>query len=117
MREVVRMKALLEKHCKACKPGAKPLDQSAVRDLLRQIDGWQVSAQSIAKTFRFKDYYQTISFVNAIAWLAHMEDHHPQLTVNFNNCLVEYSTHAAHGLTENDFICAAKVDALFGSTT
>lgn len=111
------MNALLEKHCKSCEPGAKPLDQGAVSDLMRQIDGWQLADQSISKAYRFKDYYQTMSFVNAIAWLAHMEDHHPQLTVNYNSCLVEYSTHAAHGLTENDFICASRTDALFGSTT
>ncbi len=111
------MNTLLEKHCAVCQPGAEPLDQATIGRLMAQIAGWKLHDQSISKTYHFKDYYKNIAFVNAIAWIAHGEDHHPQLIVNYNTCTVEYSTHAAHGLTENDFICAAKVDALYGSTT
>ncbi len=80
---------------------------------MQQLEGWQRYDRLISKTYHFKDYYQTIAFVNAVAWLSHREDHHPDLAVSYNKCQVEYSTHSVHGLSENDFICAAKVDALF----
>ena len=67
----------------------------------------------ITKTYEFKNYYQTMAFVNAAAWISHREDHHPDMTVGYNKCRVDYSTHAINGLSENDFICAAKLDALF----
>jgi len=91
-----------------------PLSQSEIDSLLLQLEGWIQYDRLISKTYRFKDYYQTIAFVNTIAWISHREDHHPELTVNYNSCHVEYTTHAIHGLSENDFICAAKVDALIG---
>ena len=68
--------------------------------------------KGIQRTFRFKNYYQTIAFVNALAWVAHAEDHHPDLAVGYNRCTVNYSTHSVGGLSENDFICAARIDAL-----
>ena len=79
---------------------------------LGEFSGWQQHGLCISKTYSFKDYYQTIAFVNAIAWIAHREDHHPDLAVSYNACRVDYSTHSAGGLTEKDFICAALVDAL-----
>ncbi len=87
-------------------------DQQA-RDLLKQLDGWELNDNRISKTFAFKNYYQTIAFVNAVAWMTHREDHHPDMTVGYSKCRVEYTTHAVGGLSDNDFICAAKVDALF----
>ena len=60
----------------------------------------------------FSNYYQTMAFVNAVAWIANQTDHHPELSVSYNQCRVEYSTHDINGLSENDFICAAKVEAL-----
>ncbi len=81
--------------------------------LLSQLDGWQQQGSFISKTYHFKNYYQTTAFVNAIAWMAHQTDHHPELTVNYNSCKVSYSTHDAGGLTEKDFSCAAKADGLF----
>jgi len=95
--------------------GMTPLAQPEIDILIQQLKGWQQYDHLISKTFRFKDYYHTIAFVNAIAWMSHREDHHPELTVNYNSCHVEYTTHAIHGLSENDFICAAKVDALLGT--
>ena len=103
---------LTSKQCKPCAPGTPPLSNSEADSLMRQLDGWQRHAQLINKTFHFKNYYQTIAFVNAVAWLSHREDHHPELTVAYNSCQVEYTTDSIHGLSENDFICAAKVDAL-----
>lgn len=90
-----------------------PLSQNEVGDLLQQLNGWTQRGSVIEKTFDFKNYYHTMAFVNALAWLSHREDHHPDLHVGYNKCHVEYSTHAIKGLSENDFICAAKVDALF----
>lgn len=66
----------------------------------------------IERTFTFKNYYHTLAFVNAVAWIAHQEDHHPELSFGYKQCRVRYTTHAVGGLSENDFICAAKVDRL-----
>lgn len=104
---------LTNKKCKPCEGGTPPLPQDEINRLLRQLNGWTQDAGLIGKSFDFTNYYQTIAFVNAVAWLAHREDHHPDLHVGYNRCRIEYSTHAIKGLSENDFICAAKVDALF----
>jgi 4a-hydroxytetrahydrobiopterin dehydratase len=104
---------LISKQCKPCKAGTPPLSNAEADNLMQQLDGWLHCDHLINKTYSFKDYYQTIAFVNAVAWLSHCEDHHPDLTVTYNSCQVEYTTHAVQGLSENDFICAAKVDALF----
>ena len=102
---------LSSKQCKPCEGGIPALSQTEIDSLL--APGWQQQGQVILKDFAFKNYYQTIAFVNAVAWMTHREDHHPDLTVSYNTCRVAYSTHAIGGLSENDFICAAKVDALF----
>src|ERR1035437_1567750 len=98
---------LSNKQCKPCEGGTPPLSQDEINRLLKQLDGWMQYDRLIGKTFEFKNYYQTIAFVNAVAWLSHREDHHPDLNVGYNKCHVEYSTHAVNGLSENDFICAA----------
>ena len=90
-----------------------PLKAQEIENLLRQLDGWEHESDRITKTYVFQNYYQTMAFVNAVAWLSHREDHHPDLKVGYRQCRVEYKTHAIGGLSENDFICAAKVDALF----
>ena len=99
--------------CKPCEGGVAPLTEQEIRNLLRQLDGWILANGRIVKTYDFKDYYQTMAFVNAAAWISHREDHHPDVTVGYNRCRVEYVTHAINGLSENDFICAAKLDKLF----
>jgi 4a-hydroxytetrahydrobiopterin dehydratase len=104
---------LSSRKCKPCEGGTQPLSNSEADSLIQQLEDWQRHDQLINKIFRFKNYYQTIAFVNAIAWISHHEDHHPDLKVTYNSCQVEYTTHAIHGLSENDFICAAKVDTLF----
>ncbi len=104
---------LTNKQCKPCEGGVPPLTQTEIGELMKQLDGWVQHDQIIGKNFDFKNYYQTMAFVNAVAWLSHREDHHPDMNVGYNKCRVEYSTHAIGGLSENDFICAAKVDALF----
>ncbi len=104
---------LTNKNCKPCEGGVPPLTQPEIDEMMKQLEGWKQHEQTIVKTYSFKNYYQVIAFVNAVAWMTHREDHHPDLKVTFNSCTVEYSTHAISGLSENDFICAAKVDALF----
>lgn len=98
---------------KSCKDKAEALTPLEIENRLGELSGWQLQNLSISKTYTFKNYYQTIAFVNAIAWVSHREDHHPDLAVSYNACRVDYSTHSAGGLSENDFICAALVDALF----
>ncbi|MDD4928077.1 MAG: 4a-hydroxytetrahydrobiopterin dehydratase [Gallionella sp.] len=103
----------------ACHPASEQpgkgesLSRAKIDKLMENLQGWQHQDTLISKTYPFKNYYQTIAFVNAVAWMTHKEDHHPDLTVSYNSCRVEYSTHAIGGLSINDFICAAKVDALF----
>lgn len=104
---------LATKRCKPCEGGVPPLSPAEITQLMQQLEGWESLDKLIVKTYDFKNYYQTMAFVNAVAWISHREDHHPDMTVGYNKCRVEYSTHAVNGLSENDFICAAKVDALF----
>lgn len=104
---------LAHKKCKPCEGGVAPLKPQEIDNLLKQLDGWEYANGVIAKTYNFKNYYQTMAFVNATAWISHREDHHPDLMVGYNKCRVQYSTHAIGGLSENDFICAAKLDKLF----
>jgi 4a-hydroxytetrahydrobiopterin dehydratase len=104
---------LTSKKCKSCEGGVAPLTPDEITSLLTQLTGWRSNNHLIEKSYKFKNYYQTMAFVNAIAWVSHREDHHPDITVGYNNCRVEYTTHAINGLSENDFICAAKIDKLF----
>ena len=104
--------ALSNRHCQA---NTTLLDDDAAAALMAEINAeWSSTGdgKGIQRTFRFKNYYQTIAFVNALAWVAHTEDHHPDLAVGYNRCTVNYSTHSVGGLSENDFICAARIDAL-----
>jgi 4a-hydroxytetrahydrobiopterin dehydratase len=106
------MNELARKKCKPCEGGVKPFTPSEANQLLKTLSGWAIEGGRLAKTFNFQNYYETMAFVNALAWISHREDHHPDLGVHYNKCRVEYSTHAIGGLSENDFICAAKCDAL-----
>lgn len=107
------MADLATRRCKPCEGGVAPLTPDEVALLIKQLKGWQFAGGEIVKTYSFRNYHETMAFVNATAWISHREDHHPDLTVGYNQCRVEYHTHAIGGLSENDFICAAKVDALF----
>jgi 4a-hydroxytetrahydrobiopterin dehydratase len=104
---------LAAKKCRPCERGTPPLDPRRVADLLKQLPVWEHVGGQIVKSFKFKNYYETMAFVNASAWISHREDHHPDMEVGYNTCRVRYSTHSVGGLSENDFICAAKLEALF----
>lgn len=106
---------LVHRRCKPCDASTAPLTQSRIDALLHEIQGWSFANGVITKTYRFPDHHETMAFVNAIAWISHREDHHPDLLVGYNTCRVAYQTHAIQGISENDFICAAKLDALFDS--
>lgn len=102
---------LLSKHCTQNAPALK---EEAIAALLAQVPGWAVIDGKLQSTFTFRNYYETIAFVNAMAWVSHQEDHHPDLMVSYKLCAVAYTTHSAGGeVSENDFICAAKVSALY----
>jgi len=101
-------------HCIACEGGVPPLSKEEISQFLSQLKKWEVSedGKSIHKKFSFKNFYKTMAFVNAIAWIANQENHHPDMKLGYNYCEMRYITHAINGLSKNDFICAAKVDAL-----
>ena len=99
--------------CKPCEGGVDPLTPAEIVQLLKQLNGWKHVDGVIRKTYEFTNHYQALAFVNAAAWISHREDHHPDIGVGYNTCRVEYVTHAIKGLSTNDFICAAKLDALF----
>lgn len=104
--------------CVGCEGGIPALTHDEIKKLLTQVKEWEVSKDEkfISKRFTFKGFYKTMAFVNAVAWIANQENHHPDMEVGYNYCLVKYTTHAVNGLTKNDFICAAKIDGLEANT-
>jgi 4a-hydroxytetrahydrobiopterin dehydratase len=109
------MTELAARRCEPCDGGTAPLTRAAADELLLRLDpAWTLdeNAASLRREFTFRDFYRTMSFVNALAHVANIEDHHPDLEVGYNVCRVRYSTHAIGGLSENDFICAAKLDQI-----
>jgi 4a-hydroxytetrahydrobiopterin dehydratase len=109
------MSELAEKCCVPCEGGVPALDQANAEAQLRSLNAaWALSAdgKSLTRSFSFRDFFRTMSFVNALAHIANTEDHHPDLEIGYNYCRVRYTTHAINGLSQNDFICAAKIDRL-----
>ena len=109
------MKGLADKRCRPCEGGAKPLNPEQCVELKQALDpAWILSEDGlkISRRFLFSAYSRTLGFANAVAWVAIVESHHPVLTVAYGNCVVSYTTHAINGLSDNDFICAAKVDRI-----
>ena len=108
------MDTLSQKRCIPCEGKTTALTKDKISEMIQQTPGWSVDAElkSISRRFEFKGFAKTIAFVNALAWVATSEGHHPDVHFGFNYCMVHFSTHAADGLTENDFICAAKVNRL-----
>jgi 4a-hydroxytetrahydrobiopterin dehydratase len=103
---------LLTKKCDPCESSAGKITTAETGEYLTQVPGWQLDGNQLVRTFKFKNYYEALAFVNATAWISHRADHHPDMEVGFNKVTMRYSTHKVGGLTENDFICAAKVNAL-----
>jgi len=99
-------------HCRALE-GEPAMNAADIESHLAAVAGWALVDGAIEKRFVFPDFHRTMAFVNALAWIAHAEDHHPELRVAYGHCVVRFDTHSVGGLSVNDFICAAKVDALF----
>lgn len=112
--------SLITKRCVSCEGGVPSLSDIQAKLLLKHLHAdWKLNttATEMERRVNFKNYYETMAFVNAIAWMAHQENHHPDLSVHYDHCIIRYSTHAIKGLSENDFICAAKVDQLLNPKT
>lgn len=103
-------------HCIPRKGAEHALAATEIARLLTELPDWQLAAdgREIRREFRFADFHRTIGFVNAVAWIANAEDHHPDLEAGYARCLLRFSTHDVGGLSLNDFILAARVDALLG---
>jgi 4a-hydroxytetrahydrobiopterin dehydratase len=109
------MTDLSAKKCVPCEGGVPPLSPAEAAALRLQLHGdWKIAedSRSVSRSYKFKDFYRAMSFVNAVAYIANAEDHHPDLEVGYNYCRVTFATHSIGGLSENDFICAAKLDRL-----
>lgn len=102
---------LADQHCKPLE-GQPPMTDAEVQRHLADAPGWALRDGSIEKQFRFEDYHRTMAFINAVAWIAHREDHHPDIAFSYNRATLRFNTHSVGGISLNDFICAAKVDAL-----
>ena len=105
------MNPLASQHCQPLE-GQPAMAPEAIAAHLLQAPGWALVDGAIQKRYDFTDYHHTLAFVNALAWIAHREDHHPDLLVSYNRCTVRFNTHSVGGISINDFICAARVDAL-----
>jgi 4a-hydroxytetrahydrobiopterin dehydratase len=103
--------SLATQHCRPLE-GHAAMNAAEVQRQLADAPGWALADGSIEKTFRFEDYHRTMAFVNAVAWIAHREDHHPDIAFSYNRATLRFNTHSVGGISLNDFICAAKVDAL-----
>ncbi len=105
---------LEERACRPCEGGIDPLSPDRVARLLPQVPGWTLDAggTALSRRFEFSDFSRSIAFVNALAWLANGQGHHPDFTVSAYHCTVNFTTHAIGGLSENDFICAARLNRI-----
>jgi len=108
------MSDLSVKKCVPCEGGTQPLSPAVAAKLLEQIPNWKLAedGKSIHRRFEFKGFYKTMAFINAMAWIANKQMHHPDFSAGYNFCAVTFTTHAIDGVSENDFICAAQVDEL-----
>lgn len=100
--------------CRPVKAGTPPMTPATIATALQAVPGWELKDGAVTREFTFKDHYAAIAFVNAVAWISHTENHHPDMSVGYNRCRISYATHSVGGISENDFICAAKVNALAG---
>ena len=105
---------LLLSACKALE-GSKPMSSSEITAQLGELEDWSLKSGSLEHSFRFNNYYETLAFLNALAYVVHREDHHPDITFGYNSAKVRFNTHSVKGISINDFICAAKCDAIYAS--
>ncbi len=105
---------LANQHCESRKGSQHLLNPTQVSALLLQVPGWHISTdgKAIIKDFKFDDFHRTLGFINAVGFMANREDHHPDIEAGYGHCHLLWSTHDVGGLSQNDFICAARVEAL-----
>ena len=103
---------LAQKKCIPCEAGTPPLEEEKINELIKQIPTWTLKDGHLYKKFKFKDFLEAMKFINKIAQIAESEGHHPDFCVHYNKVDVELWTHAINGLSENDFIVAAKIDKI-----
>lgn len=105
---------LSKRHCVPCEGGVAPMERGQAEALLAELEDWELSedGKMISRRFEFRGFFRTMSFINAMAWVVNNEGHHPDFSAGYNYCEVGFTTHAIDGLSENDFICAAKINAL-----
>lgn len=110
----MNLQQLANEHCQPRKGAEHAIDFAHAREMLQSLPGWMLASdgREISKDFKFSDFHRTIGFVNALAFFANREDHHPDLEVGYGRCRVRWSTHDVGGLSRNDFICAAKTEQL-----
>lgn len=108
------MNPLINKQCRNYSKGESPLNVSEIETLRQYIPDWQFCANNneLSRTFRFKDFHQVMAFINQVAEVAHLQDHHPDVSFSYNRCKIRYSTHTVKGVTENEFICASLIDKI-----
>ena len=105
------MTNLLQLRCRPLE-GMKPMGRDEIEGYLDQVRGWTLRDGAIEKTHRFANFHETMAFMNALAWICHVQDHHPDVALGYDRCVVRFNTHSVGGVSINDFICAAQVDAL-----
>jgi len=111
MTPTLSAQALRERHCEPLS-GSDALADAAIGAQLAELPNWRHLDGALQATYAFADWWETVAFVNALAWMVHRQDHHPDLAVSYNRCTVRWNTHSAGGVTLNDFICAARTDAI-----
>jgi 4a-hydroxytetrahydrobiopterin dehydratase len=104
------MHPLATEHCHS---RVTALAAAEIEALLATLPGWTLERGAIEKRWRFDNFHRTMAFVNALAWIAHVEDHHPDVSFGYNHATVRFNTHSVNGISRNDMICAARVDALW----
>lgn len=114
MKHILTLEQLRTAHCMPMTSG-QPMSDQQVQEQLRELPHWSLANGTLRREYRFGNYYQTIAFVNALAWVVHREDHHPDLQVAYNRVEVAFSTHTLKGISINDFICAARLDLVHGT--
>jgi 4a-hydroxytetrahydrobiopterin dehydratase len=112
MASVVARQTLLGQFSKPLE-GGKPMSAAAVKAQLRELPDWSTSEGALQRSFKFANYYETMAFLNALAYVVHREDHHPDIAYGYNQATVRFNTHSVKGISLNDFICAAKCDAVY----
>jgi 4a-hydroxytetrahydrobiopterin dehydratase len=107
------MDNLLELDCIPLQDKSHCLDNSVIDNLVKQVAGWSINSESaLSRRFSFSNFYETVGFINAVAWIANKEDHHPDIKAGYNYCELAFRTHSIDCISINDFICAAKINAL-----